>query len=273
MIDQTTEAAIVGAVRDVARTEILPRFRSLKPSEIDTKTGPEDLVTVADRAAEKALGIRLLDILPGAALVGEEAVEDDPSLLTALKGDGLSVVIDPIDGTWNFAHGLALFGVILAVRQGGRTIWGLLYDPVMDDWMVAAEGQGARFIRDGSVTPLHTRAPRAPQEETGYLPLGLFDGPIKQVLAGLMPRFSRVQSLRCSLHEYRMLAAGHVDWVMAAQSKPWDHLAGQLIVAEAGGAWGTLDGTPYDPGRADQVLLAACAESRLTTLRTTFQGG
>lgn len=272
-MDERTADAIVEAVRDVAKVEIMPRFRALSPGDVETKTGPEDLVTIADTAAEAALTRRLADILPGASVVGEEAVEDDPTLLDQLARPEPCIVIDPIDGTWNFAHGLAVFGVIIAVREAGKTVMGLLYDPVCDDWMIARAGQGAHFVRgDGSRAPISTRAPREASMETGYLPLGMFDGRRKEALAPLMPAFSRVQSLRCSLYEYRMLAAGHVDWLIAAQSKPWDHLAGQLIVEEAGGAWGTLAGGPYDPTNRDQVLLAACAPRRLDRMRETVAG-
>ncbi|WP_375263639.1 inositol monophosphatase family protein [Palleronia sp.] len=270
-MDERTADAFVEAVRDVAKAEIMPRFRALSPGDVETKTGPEDLVTIADTAAEAALTRRLAEILPGASVVGEEAVEEDPSILDHLTRPEPCIVIDPIDGTWNFAHGLAVFGVIVAVREAGKTVMGLLYDPVCDDWMIARAGQGAHFARgDGSRAPIKTRAPREPGMETGYLPLGMFDGRRKEALAPLMPAFSRVQSLRCSLYEYRMLAAGHVDWLIAAQSKPWDHLAGQLIVEEAGGAWGTLAGGPYDPTNRDQVLLAACASTRLDSLRDTL---
>lgn len=272
-MDERTAEAIVEAVRDVARVEIMPRFRALSPGDVETKTGPEDLVTIADTAAEAALIRRFEDILPGVAVVGEEAVEDDPAILDQLARPDPCVVIDPIDGTWNFANGLAVFGVIIAVREAGKTVMGLLYDPVCDDWMIARAGQGAHFVRaDGSRVAISTRAAREPAMETGYLPLGMFDDRSKKALAPLMPAFSRVQSLRCSLYEYRMLAAGRVDWLIAAESKPWDHLAGQLIVEESGGAWGTVAGGPYDPTNRGQVLLATGAPERLDTLRETLSG-
>ena len=270
-MDERTADAIVEAVREVAAAEIMPRFRALSPGDIETKTGPEDLVTVADTATEAALTRRLAEIVPGASVVGEEAVEDDPSVLDHLTRPDPCIVIDPIDGTWNFAHGLAMFGVIIALREAGETTMGLLYDPVCDDWIIARKGQGAHFVRaDGSRAPISTRAAREPGMETGYLPLGMFDQRRKTALAPLMPDFSRVQSLRCSLYEYRTLAGGHVDWLIAAQSKPWDHLAGQLILEEAGGAWGTLDGGPYDPTNREQILLATGAPERLDSLRETL---
>lgn len=270
-MDDDTAEALIGAVRDVAKAEILPRFRNLSSSEIDTKSGPEDLVTIADRAAEDALSGRIAAILPGAAIVGEEAVEEDASILDALAGGGTCAIVDPIDGTWNFARGLATFGVILAVTEAGRTTFGLLYDPVLDDWMMARAGQGAVYGRPGGDRrPLAVAPPRPPEREIGYVPLGLFDLPRREALAATYPRFGRVQSLRCSCHEYRMMAAGHADWQLSQQSKPWDHLAGRLVVSEAGGAIGSLGGEPYDPTDPARMLVAASSETRLAELTDLY---
>lgn len=259
--------ALIEAVRAVARAEILPRFRALDAAHIDTKTGPNDLVTMADRAAEAALAARIETILPGAAIVGEEAAEGDPAVLTPLAGDGTVAVIDPIDGTWNFAHDLACFGVILAVQEAGETTFGLLYDPVLDDWVSARRGEGAVFGRPGAAArSLRTVGDRPRARETGYLGLPHFDTADQPMLAAMTPLYGRVQSLRCSAQEYRMLARGHADWSVSALSKPWDHMAGRLIVTEAGGAWDTLGGG-YDPLRSDQVVLAASSPDRLEALR------
>ena len=108
-IDFETEGLIVEAVRRVAVAEILPGFRALAPGDIDTKSGPEDLVTPYDRAAERALATALGAILPGALFVGEESVDADPGLLDRLAAAELAVIVDPIDGTGNYAAGLAVF--------------------------------------------------------------------------------------------------------------------------------------------------------------------
>ena len=134
---------LIEAVRDAARREILPRFRNLSADQIDTKSGPDDLVTVADRAAEARLTAAAQKLLPGALVVGEEGVAEDPAILDRFAEAELAVVIDPVDGTFNFARGLAIFGVILAVTRHGQTVFGLLYDPVMDDWVQAHRGGGA----------------------------------------------------------------------------------------------------------------------------------
>jgi fructose-1,6-bisphosphatase/inositol monophosphatase family enzyme len=70
---------------------------------------------------------------------------EDPSLIDSLAIANLAVIIDPIDGTWNYAHGLGNFGSIMAVVSHGKPIWGLLYDPYRDDWVEASPGEGALF--------------------------------------------------------------------------------------------------------------------------------
>ena len=101
----------------------MPSFRSLRPEDIhskDTPGDPDDLVTIVDKAAERYLIDALSEVVPGAAFIGEEAVSDDPALVDALSARAPAWLIDPIDGTKNFAHGNADFGVMLALVEGGR---------------------------------------------------------------------------------------------------------------------------------------------------------
>ncbi|MZD04454.1 inositol monophosphatase, partial [Streptomyces sp. SID5785] len=110
-------------VRAAAAAEITPRFRQLGAHEIDQKSGPHDLVTVADKRAEEYLTRELTAALSGSVVVGEEAVAADPSTYEALRGAAPVWIVDPVDGTRQFVHGdpgfctlvaLALDGVVLA---------------------------------------------------------------------------------------------------------------------------------------------------------------
>ena len=251
MIDAADRAWLVDEVRRVAKSEILPRFRALTASEVRAKTGPEDLVTEADLRAEAALSEAFRDRFPEALIVGEETAAADPSLLDQVAGADLALILDPVDGTWNFAHGLAVFGVLLAVAVRGVPVWGILYDPVCDDWIVAAAGEGARFGQK----PLKMAAGDM-EVRTGYAPLGFIPERHRAEMAGQMAGLGRVGSLRCSCHEYRMLAQGYVDFVLSAGLMPWDHAAGALAVQEAGGVARMLDGSAYHAGRQSGYLLA-----------------
>ena len=262
-VNERTEAALINATRRIAREEILPRFRSLARSDVESKRDPDDLVTVADRLSEERLTEEIASIWPQAAIVGEEAVSADKSVLTRVQDADLCVVIDPIDGTWNYANGLGTFGVILAVIENGRTVWGGLYDPLGDDWIIGRAGKGTWFRgADGAEIAIRIDGGVSDAGDAfGLVPLYLFHGDERKRLASLYPEFRRVGSLRCSCHEYRLLSQGRADFSLSTILNVWDHAAGQLIVSEAGGVSRLLNGTEYDPTMTQGRLLVARSEA------------
>ncbi|MCK9543033.1 MAG: inositol monophosphatase, partial [Novosphingobium sp.] len=133
--------AIARLMREAARTAILPRFRALSASDITAKAA-DDVVTVADHDSEALLSDGLSRLLPEAAIVGEEAAHAEPAVLDRLA-KGLCWIVDPLDGTNNFANGKPPFGVIVALSDSGRTLGGWLYDPLRDRLCHAVAGGGA----------------------------------------------------------------------------------------------------------------------------------
>ncbi|WP_394197031.1 inositol monophosphatase family protein [Litoreibacter albidus] len=252
---------LIQIVRDVAAKEVRPLFRNLDTSDIDSKSAPDDLVTVADRAAELAIAAAVAKLLPDAEIVGEEAVSADASILDRV-GQGQVVVIDPIDGTWNFAHGLSTYGVILAVVEDGETVFGMLYDPSYDDWIVSQKGQGAWF-RDakGKRRRLSLDAPAEATDCFGFVGISLFTKAEQAKIAAELPAFRRTLSLRCSCHEYRTLAQGGAQFSLNGMLNVWDHAAGVLIYQEAGGVARLLDGRAYHPTMRKGQLLTAASEA------------
>lgn len=260
--DDRAEAALIAATKQIAEEEILPRFRALDGGDIDSKRDADDLVTIADKRSEDRLTEVLHRILPGAEIVGEEAVSADKSILNRVGESDLCAVIDPIDGTWNYANGLGNFGVILAILEGGETVWGGLYDPLGDHWIIGRKGQGA-WTRDrtGRKRPVRIDpGAEAAEDAFGLVPLYLFHGEERRGLAALYPDFRRVGSLRCSCHEYRLLSQGRADFGLSTILNVWDHAAGQLIFTEAGGVSRLLNGTSYDPTMTHGRLLVARSE-------------
>ena len=134
-------AELTQVLRAAARLEIMPRFRRLEPGGIRTKSGPLDLVTVADEAAETLITEGLSRLFPDALIVGEEAASRHPALLGRLSGAERAIVVDPIDGTSNYAAGVPLFGVMAAVLQAGEVVASVIHDPVSDDTAVAVRGE------------------------------------------------------------------------------------------------------------------------------------
>lgn len=263
---------LIRAVRDAARDRIMPRFRALEAADISTKSGPADLVTLADTEAEAQIAAMVRAAWPEAEVLGEEGVAADGSLRARMGAADPCVVIDPVDGTWNFAKGLAVFGVLLAVLRRGVPVWGLLYDPVMDDWIEAAPGAPATFATArGAARPLAASPEGRASHLTGYLPLGLFRRPARERIAAEFPDFLRITSLRCAAHEYRMVAQGHAEFCLSGPvPHPWDHAAGVLAVQSAGGMSRFLDGEPYTALRAEGVLLSAGSAAAWDSLAERF---
>lgn len=257
-LSKAQQAAVINIVRRAARTEIMPRFRKLGSGDIASKTRADDLVTKADTRAEAMITRALQMAHPDALIVGEEAASENPKLVDGIADAPLAFIIDPVDGTWNFAKGLPLFGVILAVTQYGRPAFGMIYDPVMDDWAIAdTEAPPQMQTPFGIPRPLKVSMGKPVEELSGYVPLHLFAHHLRPKIAATFPSFARVGSLRCSAHEYRMVAQGHVDFLLSETLKPWDHAAGALIAARAGAHVELLEGGDYSAGRREGHLLVA----------------
>lgn len=270
-VTEEQETAIVDLVRRVAKSEIMPRFRKLAPEDISTKTSIEDLVTEADVNSERVIAAEISEMLPDALIVGEEATEINPGLLDEIAEAPLSVIIDPVDGTWNFAKGLATFGVIVAVAEKGEAVFGVLYDPVLDDWIWARKGGGAWYSNAAGVTRRLRLDQRAPDVLTGAVPVFQFPESVRHDLVAENAKLRRIWSVRCSCHEYRMLAGDQIDFVVTQSLKPWDHAAGTLAVTEAGGAVGLLDGRDYRASIfSGGQLVAARSEEVLNSIRQSL---
>ncbi|HEY9058086.1 MAG TPA: inositol monophosphatase family protein [Aurantimonas sp.] len=246
-------------LREAAKVEIMPRFRNLSDADIREKTSATDLVTEADEAAERFIARECRALASGALFVGEESVAADPHLLGRLDDADLAIVVDPIDGTANFAAGLPLFAVMAAVVAKGETVGGIIYDPLGDDFMMAEKGGGAfRKTPSGETHPLKVAKPVALADAVGCVSATHFPADQK---AALLPRLGTVKifgNYRCAGHEYRLLASGGAHFSLYSKLMPWDHLAGCLLVAEAGGQVAKADGSSYTPRDRGGSLIAAC---------------
>ena len=264
-------AMILNLVRRAARTEIMPRFRRLDAGQIGTKSGPMDLVTEADTAAEAMITRALQTAFPSAVIVGEEATETDPDYREKLAGAELGFLIDPVDGTWNFAHGLPIFGTMIGVTRFGRPIFGMIFDPVGRDVIWAdIETPATWEPRTGSPRRLRTRRDRALSDCMGYLELAFMPRAHRRAASEACLDLAHATTLRCSAHQYRLLAQGAVDFMLATKLNPWDHAAGVMICRQAGGHAAMLDGTPYDTSIDTGYLLTACDKATWNRLAEHF---
>ena len=263
----SADAERVGELmRETAAAELLPRFRSLAKEDIRLK-GPGDYVTVADEASEQRLASGLAKILPGVPVVGEEAVEKEPDLVDLIKRPGESCwVVDPLDGTANFASGKDRFAMIVCLVHDTVAVGGWILDLPTGRMAMALKGEGVTL--DGA--PVRRPEPvRPPIGFVGYKVKKEFD---RQLPAAKRSSLGRVSTLNCAGAEYHEILAGRADFNLYRMTKPWDHAAGTLMIAEAGGEAQRFDGKPYAPAQPINAgLITAIHHTTLAEVRAVFE--
>jgi len=260
-------------LRAASRAEIMPRFRRLGADGIRQKSGPLDLVTDADEAAERMIAHGLTRLFPGCLVVGEEGCAADPPLMGKLAGAELAFTVDPIDGTSNYAAGLPLFGCMAAAVMRGEVVAAVIHDPVIDTSSLAVRGEGAwEKAADGTAVSLHVARPVPVAEMTGVASWRYLKQPMRDVVMRNVCKVAQSWDFRCAAHEHRMLAAGHCHFLMFNRLMPWDHLPGTLIHREAGGYSARFDGSAYVPGIIDGGLLCAPDHESFEALRRALFG-
>lgn len=222
---------VQAAVREVAKTEIMPRF--LKVAHERKADG--SLFTSADVAAQDALLTRLPRI-SNCPVVGEE-MQHEHQLEQWLAGEQGLWCVDPIDGTSNFVNGLPYFAVSVAYMRGGRTELGVVYDPVADEMFYAERGRGAYL--NGEALPIRERSPALSSAMAG-IDLKRLPRRLARAIADHPPFFSH-RNYGASTLEWCYTAAGRFDIYLHGGQKLWDYAAGSLVLAEAGGHMCSLD--------------------------------
>lgn len=242
---------VTAMMRAAAADIILPRFRSLAVHEVKEKT-PGDLVTIADQESEARLTGQLAALLPGSRVIGEEAAAADPSILDGI-GSGVAWVIDPLDGTMNFAEGKLPFAIMIALIADGVTQAGWILDPVSGRLCHAARTGGA-FVDGERITARATGRPLPVGAIATYFLTPERRADIEARSAG---RIELVAIPRCAGAQYPRLVLGENDLTLFERSHAWDHLPGALFLEEAGGRITRTDGTPYRADVPGDGLFAA----------------
>lgn len=261
---------LAALLADAAKAEIMPRFRQLDAGDIKQKTTAYDLVTEADIHAEKHITHALKAKYPSALVLGEEAVSAGSASLDNLKDANLAFVIDPVDGTYNFASGVPLFGVMMSVLLKGKTIAGIIHDPLGQDYIMAVRGAGAYHIKGMYRRRLKVAEAKEVSQMLGAVSWQYMAEPLRSKIAGNQAKFMSQIGYRCAAHEYRLLADGHAHFAVYNKLMPWDHLAGSLIHAEAGGYSARFDGSDYLPEHLDGGLLVAPDKESWHSIKETL---
>ncbi|WP_433300491.1 inositol monophosphatase family protein [Actinoplanes sp. CA-030573] len=262
MLDQVADL-----IREVAATIVLPRFRRLSTDEVHQKS-PGDLVTIADQESERALTRGLLALLPGSTVVGEEAVAADPRVLDRVGDEGPVWIVDPVDGTNNFAAGKTPFAVMVALVRAGELTSSWILDVPGDHLTVAEAGSGA--YRDGVRVKTRTDDPGA-EALRGVVARHYLPQHLRDVANANAPKLGEVTNgHHCAGYEYPAVATDEQQFALFWRILPWDHAPGALIIREAGGTARHLDGTPYHPTDSERGLLVAANDDVWHTVRDTL---
>lgn len=251
---------VAEAIATAAAAAIVPRYRALAAHDIRSKARPDDLVTVADTECQAALTRAFQQLLPHSSVVGEEDGLAIEIVFERIRAADWCWVIDPLDGTYNFVHGLGGFTTMAALLQRGATVAGWIHDPIARETAMAVAGQGA--CRAGRALVVAEAMPL--KRMTGALYVGARRAPALHLRLKQVRRYLGPQSfLRAAGAEYLGLASGRIHYAIFTRLLPWDHAAGSLIFQEAGGTMALLDGSPYraDEDRGIPVLLAPSRES------------
>jgi fructose-1,6-bisphosphatase/inositol monophosphatase family enzyme len=264
-IDAARASDVAALLRRAAMQEIMPRFRRLGEGAVRTKSGPLDLVTDADEGAERVITAGLRAMFPGCLVVGEEACAADPALLDQLGTANLAFVVDPVDGTANFAAGLPVFGCMVAAIRSGEIVASWIHDPLGDDTAIGLRGEGAWIETEaGQRASLKVAAPVAVGRMVGAVSWGFMPEPLKSHVTARLPRLAATVGLRCAAHEYRLVAGGHAHLLVYYRMMPWDHAPGWLLHREAGGHAARFDAAPYSAlVRSGGLIVAPDRESWL----------
>lgn len=249
--------AVAEVLRSAASQAILPRYKSLLAGQIEYKA-PDEIVTVADREAEAIIAHGLSLIRPHARFVGEEACASAPALLQWVE-EGLTWVVDPIDGTSNFAAGRPPFALMAALLKDGETIASWLLDPLADRLAVAELGGGAWVNGERVHTP--AGCPAFP-EMRGLISQAFAPESSSAAIDRIASAVGEIlPSRRCAGDEYPRVASGDRHFTIYWRTLVWDHAPGALFLSEAGGVARRHDGSPYRPGRPGTGMLLAQNEA------------
>ena len=247
---------MLALMREVTEKAILPRYRNLAAGEVEDKGG-NDPVTIADRESEVLLREGLAALDGSLAFVGEEAAHADPTVLDRL--DQPCWIVDPIDGTRNFAAGKPPFGIIVARAEGGIARSGWIYDCLSGRFCAAHEGQGARI--DGERIAAR---PTGQARPVGAISLIFMQEERREATKRhIAPAYELVDIPYCAAEQYPRLALGVNDVSIFERTLAWDHAAGVLWLNEAGGKAARPDGSPYRVDEWDRSGLLGAASPAL----------
>lgn len=226
--------------------------------EVSQKDNKNNLVTDVDKASEGIIISMIKKAFPGHSILAEESGESD-------NKEPFLWVIDPLDGTTNYAHGFPFFCVSIAVMQEGEAIIGVVYDPSRDELFTAMKRGGA-FLNSRQI-----KASRTPTVEDSLIATGFAYQPVARLhnlkyMGKVLEIAQAVRRAGSAALDLCYVACGRFDGFWEQGLKPWDTAAGQLIVKEAGGRVTTLEGRTFDIYQKDVLATNSTIHEQILTI-------
>lgn len=248
-----TLKAVVAAVKLVAAEEIMPRYMKVAHQ----RKSDGSLCTEADMAAQLALTKKLQAII-NVPVLGEEMATDEQHAIWQASSDGLWC-IDPIDGTSNFVRGLPYFAISVALLREGKSVLGVVYDPVADEAFAAEQGKGSFLNSERLIV----------RETAESLDQALANVDMKRLSTKLVaqlatnPPYTSQRNFGASALDWCYTAAGRYDVYLHGGQKLWDYAAGTLILWETGGHACCIESDDFSQGDIWQRSVIAARDSKL----------
>jgi len=262
-------ADVLGFAIATARTAgQLLRKRYGQDHSIRLKSTDIDLVTEADVASERLIVDAIHQEFPGHEIISEEGLGDSSTLRSGSRPVWL---VDPLDGTVNYAHGYPLWGVSLALSEGGRILLAVTFDPLRDETFTAQQGKGA-WCNGEQINVSNVAEMRQALVATGfaYQRATVRDNNLAE-FGAIMPQVQGIRRSGSAVLDLAHLACGRLDGYWEMHLRPWDWAAGWLLVTEAGGSVSNMRGEPWSlalenmvasNGQVHAELLAGLAKAR-----------
>jgi myo-inositol-1(or 4)-monophosphatase len=214
--------------------------------QVGSKSNKNDLVTEYDRTSEASIMETILTAFPSHGFMGEEGGKK--------KSGEVMWIVDPLDGTSNFASNVPIFSISIAAAVGPEVVCGVVFQPMTQELFMAEKGKGS-FLNGKLLKVRTTTALESAFLATGF-PSNVQENPLSCIetftrLARLGPQIRRLGSAAIDLS---YVAAGRFDGYWEASLQPWDFAAGKLILEEAGGKITQYDGSPLDIFSATPVV-------------------
>jgi len=198
--------------------------------------GPANFVSAADRRAEQMLYDDLLKARPGYGFLGEEGGTREGT------DKSNTWIVDPLDGTTNFLHGIPQFAISIGLQREGTIIAGVIYNPGNEELYIAERGKGA-FLNDTRLRVAGRKQLHDCVIACGLPHIGRGDHELsRREMAELQPRVAGLRRFGAASLDMAFVAAGRLDGYWERNLKPWDLAAGILMVREAGGTVSGIEG-------------------------------